>query len=111
MNDIESMELDVDTLEIYRAPSELRYVLRLYVSGTTPQSTQDILNIKRICEAHLPGRYDLEVIDLYQQPDMTRREQILAAPTLVKSLPLPSRRMIGNLSDVERVLAALDLHE
>ena len=105
----ESTDLAVDNLEIYQPSSELRYVLRLYVSGTTPQSTQAIMNIKRICEEHLKDHYDLEVIDLYQQPGKTRTEQIFAVPTLIKSFPLPQRKLIGNLSDIERVLAALEL--
>jgi circadian clock protein KaiB len=109
MSDTESRDTVINKLDIYGASSEDRYVLRLYVSGTTPQSTQAILNIKRICEVHLKDRYDLEVIDLYQQPGMTRTEQIFAVPTLIKSFPLPLRKLIGNLSDIERVLAALEL--
>lgn len=85
------------------------YVLRLYVTGMTPRSTAAFASIKRICEKHLYGRYDLEVIDIYQQPSLARDEQIIAAPTLVKRLPAPIRRLIGNLSDEERVLSGLDL--
>lgn len=88
---------------------EARYVLRLYVTGTTPRSTRAIENIKQICEAHLPDRYDLEVIDIYQNPAAAREGQILAAPTLVKLLPEPLRRVIGDLSNHERVLAGLSL--
>lgn len=90
------------------APGE-RYVLRLYVTGSTPRSVRAIENMRRICEEHLPGRYDLEVIDIYQNPDATREAQIIAAPTLVKMLPEPLRRVIGDLSDHERVLAGLNL--
>ncbi len=86
-----------------------RYVLRLYVTGTTERSRQAILNVKKVCEEYLQGRYDLEVIDIYQQPALARGEQIIAAPTLIKRLPVPLRRLIGDLSDHERVLLGLDL--
>lgn len=85
------------------------YLLRLYVTGSTPKSTRSIQNIKTICEKHLQGRYELEVIDIYQQPELARDDQILAAPTLIKKLPLPLRRMIGDLSSEERVLVGLNL--
>ena len=75
----------------------------------TPRSTQAIATIKAICEEHLPGRYDLEVIDIYQQPTLAQGEQIIAVPTLIKKLPLPLRRLIGDLSDEDRVLLGLDL--
>jgi circadian clock protein KaiB len=86
-----------------------RYVLRLYVTGATPQSTLAILNVKRVCEEHLQGRYDLEVIDIYQKPSLAKDERIVAAPTLIKHLPAPLRRLIGDLSTGERVLLGLDL--
>ena len=86
-----------------------KYVLRLYVAGLTPRSQTAIKNIKKICEEHLNGRYDLEVIDVYQQPVLAKGEQIIAAPTLIKKLPLPLRRFIGDLSDSERILLGLDL--
>jgi circadian clock protein KaiB len=92
------------------ASAHERYVLRLYVTGMTPRSQQAIAAIKTICEKHLKGRYDLEVIDIYQHPAQTKDEQIIAIPTLIKQLPAPLRRLIGNLSDEERVLAGLDLH-
>ncbi len=85
------------------------YVLRLYVAGLTPRSTEAIANVRKICESHLKGRYQLEVVDIYQQPKLAQGEQIIAAPTLVKKLPLPLRRLIGDLSDKERVLIGLDL--
>jgi circadian clock protein KaiB len=91
-----------------RAPAE-RYVLRLYVTGMTPRSTRAIENVRTICEEHLAGRYDLEVIDIYQQPTLAKGEQIIAAPTLIKKLPLPLRRVIGDMSSTERVLLGLDL--
>lgn len=91
-----------------RAP-EPHYSLRLYVTGSTPNSTLAITNIKRICEAHLKGRYTLEVIDIYQQPVLAKGEQIIAAPTLIKKLPLPLRKFIGDMTDIDRILVGLDL--
>ncbi len=85
------------------------YVLRLYITGMTPRSTRAIENIKAICEEHLKGRYELEIIDIYQRPSLAQGEQIIAAPTLIKKLPLPLRRLVGDLSDTERVLLGLDL--
>ena len=89
--------------------SSAKYVLKLYVTGNTPASARAVANIKQLCEEHLQGRYELEVIDLYQQPTLAKGEQIIAAPTLIKKLPLPLRRIIGDMSDVERVLVGLDL--
>jgi circadian clock protein KaiB len=86
-----------------------RFVLRLYVTGTTARSMRAIANLRRLCEQHLAGRYDLEVVDVYQQPELAAREQLVAAPTLVKQLPLPMRRLVGDLSNPQRVLAGLDL--
>jgi circadian clock protein KaiB len=88
---------------------EKKYLLRLYVAGATPKSTQAIMNIKKICEEHLKDRYELEVIDIYQQPTLAKGEQIIAAPTLVKKLPPPLRRFIGSMADMERILVGLDL--
>jgi circadian clock protein KaiB len=87
------------------------YVLRLYITGATSRSVDAIKNIKRICEEYLEGRYELEVIDLYQKPCLAKDEQIIAAPTLIKKLPLPFRRIIGDLSNKEKVLLGLDLRE
>ena len=86
-----------------------RAVLRLYVTGTTPRSIRAIENIRKICEENLPDNYDLEVIDVYQQPSLLKGEQIVAVPTLIRKLPLPIRRFIGDLSDSEKVLLGLDL--
>jgi circadian clock protein KaiB len=86
-----------------------KYLLRLYVTGTTPHSIKAIENIKEICEENLQGRYTLEVIDLYKNPEIARTEQIIAAPTLIKKLPMPLRRIIGDMSESEKVLAGLDL--
>ncbi|MGA2142330.1 MAG: circadian clock KaiB family protein [Brevinematales bacterium] len=91
--------------------SSAEYKLRLYVTGTTLQSIRAITNIKKICEEYLKGRYDLEVIDLYQKPHLAKGEQIIAIPTLIKELPLPLRRIIGDLSRTENVLVGLDIHE
>jgi circadian clock protein KaiB len=85
------------------------YVLRLYVAGTTSKSIRAVANIKEICETSLRNRYDLEVIDIYQQPVLVKGEQIIAAPTLVKQLPLPLRKFIGDMSNTERILVGLDL--
>jgi circadian clock protein KaiB len=85
------------------------YLLKLYISGTTPQSTRAINNIRKICEEKLKGIYSLEIIDLYQQPHLAKEAQIIAAPTLVKKLPLPLRKVIGDMSNTERVLMGLDI--
>jgi circadian clock protein KaiB len=86
-----------------------RYVLRLYITGITPRSTQAIANVKRICEEYLAGCYELEVIDIYQRPVLAKDEQIIAVPTLIKKLPLPLRKVIGDMSDTKRILLGLDL--
>jgi len=86
-----------------------RYILRLYITGSTSRSILAITNLKKICEEYLEGRYELEIIDLYQKPSLAKGEQIIAAPTLIKKLPLPFRRIIGDMSDKEKVLLGLDL--
>ena len=86
-----------------------KYVLRLYVTGMTPKSTQAIVNVQELCEKHLAGRYELEVIDIYQQPTRIKEEQIIASPTLIKKLPVPLRRLIGTMADTEKLLAGIDL--
>jgi circadian clock protein KaiB len=88
-----------------------RYLLRLYVTGLTPRSTDAIANLKAICEQHLKGRYDLEVIDIYKSPQSAIGQQIVATPTLIKELPAPLRRIVGDLSNRERVLVGLDLRK
>jgi circadian clock protein KaiB len=90
-------------------PAATGYILRLYVSGTTVRSERAIASMRRLCETHLKGDYVLEVFDVYQNPGATKEDQIVAVPTLVKLLPVPLRRLIGDLSDRERVLAALDI--
>lgn len=87
------------------------YVLRLYVTGMTPRSTRAIRVVRSICEEFLAGRFDLEIIDVYQQPALIRDEQIFATPTLVKKGPEPERRMIGDMSNRARVMAGLGLRE
>jgi circadian clock protein KaiB len=86
-----------------------KYELRLYVAGQTPRSLQALSNLRRICEAHLAGRYRVEVIDLLQKPQLAAGDQILAIPTLVRAIPKPARKVIGNLSNTERVLIGLDV--
>jgi circadian clock protein KaiB len=86
-----------------------KYVLRLYITGMTPKSTLAIANVQKLCEEYLAGCYELDVIDIYQQPKLAKGEQIIATPTLVKKLPLPLRRLIGNMSDTERFLVGIDL--
>ena len=92
-----------------QTPRSERYLLRLYVTGMTSRSARAVDNLRAICDEHLEGRYDLEVIDIYQQPALAKGEQIIAAPTLIKKLPLPMRRIIGDMSNHERVLLGLDL--
>ncbi|HKW12991.1 MAG TPA: circadian clock KaiB family protein [Candidatus Krumholzibacteria bacterium] len=86
-----------------------RYVLRLYVAGLSARSSTAIRNLRRICDEHLQDRCELEVIDIYAHPTLARGEQIIAAPTLIKQLPLPLRRLIGDMADTDRVLVGLDL--
>lgn len=86
-----------------------RFVLRLFITGNTVRSAQAIANIRALCDEYLPGRYDLEVIDIYQQPGTLAKEKIIAAPTLIKQLPEPVKRVIGDLSDRDKVLIGLDL--
>jgi circadian clock protein KaiB len=92
-----------------KAPCSEKYLLRLYVSGVTELSRRSIMNITAICKENLQGKYDLEVVDIHQKPSLARDEQIIATPTLVKLLPLPLKRIVGDLSDWESVLFALDI--
>src|SRR3954452_23481799 len=92
-----------------RSPRPPKYLLRLYVTGTTPKSMRAIENVRRICEEHLEGRYTLEVIDLYTHLPLARGDQIVAAPTLIKRFPAPLRQLIGDMSDEQKVLVGLDL--
>ncbi|MDQ2691038.1 MAG: circadian clock protein KaiB [Chloroflexota bacterium] len=97
-----------------RAPAqrpEKEYELRLYVAGQTPKSLAAFANLKKICEEHLAGQYHIEVIDLLKKPQLASGDQILAIPTLVRKLPEPIKKIIGDLSNTERVLVGLDLRE
>ena len=87
------------------------YVLRLYVTGVTAHSSRAIVNVRKLCEEQLEGRYELEILDISQHPELAASEQIIAAPTLIKKLPLPLRRFIGDMSQSERLLVGLDLQE
>jgi circadian clock protein KaiB len=84
--------------------------LRLYVAGQTPKSITALANLKKICEQHLANQYKIEIIDLVRNPDLARRDQILAIPTLVRNLPTPIKKIIGDLSNTEKVLIGLELH-
>ena len=90
-------------------PVAAHYCLKLFITGTTPRCARAVKNIRALCEDRLAGRYDLEVIDIYQHPEQAKPEQIVVTPTLVRKRPLPFRRMIGDLSDNERVLVGLDI--
>lgn len=94
-----------------RTQASERWVLKLYVTGTTPASQRAIARVREICEEHLLGRYQLEVIDIYQLPSLAKDEQIIAAPTLIKVLPAPLRRFIGDMTKAERVLFGLDVRK
>jgi len=92
-----------------KAADGAHYSLRLYITGTTGRSNEAVTNIRNLCEKYLEGRYELEVVDIYQQPTKAADAQIIAAPTLIKRLPKPIKRLIGNLSDPEKVIVGLDL--
>lgn len=94
---------------IARERSQEKYVLRLYVAGLGARSSRALANVRRICEEHLAGRYELEVIDLYKNPVLAKGEQIVAVPTLIKEIPKPLRKFIGDMSDADRILIGLDL--
>lgn len=87
------------------------YALRLYITGQTPRSQASVRNLREVCDEYLEGRFELQVIDLYQRPELASEAQIMAAPTLIKRLPLPLRRLVGDLSDKNEVLLGLDLKE
>lgn len=91
--------------------STKEFVLRLFITGVTPNSVRALTHIKQICEEHLQGRYSLEIIDVYQQPEVAEKEQLIALPMLVKKHPIPERRMIGDLSDTKKVLESLGLNQ
>ena len=90
-------------------PDRTKHILRLYITGMTPRSTRAIANVRTLCEQYLKGAYELKVIDIYQQPKLAAGEQIIATPTLIKQLPLPLRKLIGDMSDIEKFLIGIDL--
>jgi circadian clock protein KaiB len=90
-------------------PGHERYILRLYITGLTARSSRAVDNLRAICDEYLDGRYDLEVIDIYQQPGMAKDQQIIAAPTLVKELPLPLKKFIGDMSNTDKILVGLSV--
>jgi circadian clock protein KaiB len=92
-----------------RKRSIARYALRLYITGQTPRSRQSVENLRALCDKYIPNQFDLEVVDIYQQPAMAAAGQIIAAPTLIKSMPLPLRRLVGDFSDQNRVILGLDI--
>ena len=100
----------IEALEVAsRDAKDQKYILRLYVAGLTTRSQQAIRTVTTICEEQLAGRFDLEIVDIYQHPELAKGEQIIAAPTLIKKLPLPLRKIIGNMADKDKVLVGLDL--
>jgi len=105
------MQLSENTAATARSPEPKAYRLRLYVAGKTPKSILAFTNLKQICEEHLLGRYEIEIIDLLENPQLAQGDQILALPTLVRRLPEPIKKIIGDLSNKERVLVGLDLQE
>lgn len=109
MKEMEIKDTTEDYQQSLQDAGNEKYLLRLYVTGITPKSTRAIQNLKKICEENLKGHYELEVIDIYQQPTLAKDEQIVAVPTLIKKLPNPLRRLIGDMSDKERILVGLDL--
>ncbi len=108
-------EEEISTTQLFEKlasePPDSTYVLRLYVAGNTARSVQAITNIRKVCETSLNGRYKLEVIDIYQQTGLAKGEQIIAVPTLIKYLPLPLKKVVGDLSKTEKVLYGLDLRK
>ncbi len=92
-----------------RKQAARRYILRLYITGQTPRSLRSVENLRALCNKYLAGQFELEVVDIYQQPAMAAAGQIIAAPTLIKSMPLPLRRLVGDFSDQKRVILGLDL--
>ncbi len=95
--------------EALKRKDATRFVLRLFITGITPRSTEAIEQVRRLCEKHLKGRYELEVIDLYKDPAAAKTDQVFAAPTLIKLLPLPIRKIVGDMTREERLLAGLDI--
>ncbi len=97
--------------EAAAAATDRHYLLRLYTNGSSSRSVKAIANLRKLCEEHLEGRHVLEIVDISENPELAKAEQVIAAPTLVKMLPLPLRRFIGDLSQTERIIIGLDLRE
>jgi circadian clock protein KaiB len=98
-----------DSVRRAEEPDSEKYLIRLYVAGLTFRSTETLARLKTVCEEHLRGRYELEVIDIYQQPELAQEGQIVVTPTLIKVLPAPLRRLVGDLHDTQRVLRGLNI--
>ena len=94
-----------------KALKRAKYILRLYITGSSGRSMRAVHNLKKLCEEHLPNEYDLEVIDIYKDPEAAREAQIIAAPTLVKKLPEPIRKFVGDLSNTQKILVGLDIYQ
>ncbi len=112
MNTVHNKKIKTSNAEFETAVAKQKsatYVLRLYITGMTPKSTQAIAKVRHLCEKHLAGRYELKVIDIYQQPALANQNQIIATPTLIKELPAPLRKMIGDMSDTDKFLVGIDL--
>jgi circadian clock protein KaiB len=107
---MQQKEEHVDEKELPQKSTK-EYVLRLFITGATPNSVRALTNLKKLCEVYLKGKYSLEIIDVYQQADIAEREQLIALPLLIKKLPLPEKRMIGDLSDTDKVLKGLGLKQ
>ena len=108
----ERSKRDTSAADYQRALDKIqkeKFVLRLYITGMTPRSQRAIQNVRKLCEEHLCGHYELQVIDIYQEPDEVKSEEILAAPTLIKKLPLPLRKLIGDMSKPDRILVSLGI--
>jgi circadian clock protein KaiB len=105
----ESAEENTESITLDKSQDDRVYILRLYVAGQTRKSLAAFANLKKICEEHLKGKYRIEVIDLLEHPQLAKGDQILAIPTLVRQLPPPLKKIIGDLSDTEKVLVGLDL--
>jgi circadian clock protein KaiB len=104
-----NIQKNTKALAVVKVPRKKKYVLKLFVTGNLPNSCRAIINIHAICENHLKGRYELEIIDIYQQPSLALIEDIIVVPILIKKFPLPEERLIGDLSDAENVLKVLQI--
>ena len=117
VDDPRDLEVDAEvasqTLQEFEALvadlSKPKYAFRLYVAGNTSRSSQAITNVRRICERYLPGQYELDVVDVYQQPEVTKSADVIALPTLIKELPFPPKRFVGDMSNTERIVVGLKL--